>query len=65
MNIEIQQIIMVKEHTMVEVDSVHSTLGLFKLPIYTPAHYITNMGETRRRTQHWVLMGRHNLMHII
>jgi len=54
MNTEIQQIILVKEHTMMEIDSVHSTLGLFKLPIYTPAHCIMNMGETRCRTQHWV-----------
>jgi hypothetical protein len=54
MNIEIQQIILVKEHTMMEVDNVHSTLGLFKLPIYTPAHCIKNMEETKCRTQHWV-----------
>lgn len=47
-NIEIEQIILEKGHTMMEVDSVHSTLErLFTPPIYTPAQYVNKMEAAR------------------
>lgn len=46
--IEIEQLILEKGHTMMEVDSVHSTLEMkFKPPIYTPMDYITRMRQAR------------------
>lgn len=42
--IEIRQIILEKGHTMMEVDSVHSTLEhYFTLPIYAPSDYVSRM----------------------
>lgn len=47
-DVEIQQIILEKGHTMMEVDSVHSTLEqLFSPPIYSPADYIHLMRRAR------------------
>lgn len=46
--IMIEQIILEKGHTMMEVDSVHSTLEKkFKSPIYTPTDYISRMLQAR------------------
>lgn len=48
--IEVEQIILEKGHTMMEVDSVHSTLEhCFKPPIYTPADYVSRMRQARRK----------------
>lgn len=47
-NIEIEQLILEKGHTMMQVDSVHSTLEhLFKPPIYSPNDYINLMARAR------------------
>lgn len=46
--IEIEQIILEKGHTMMEVDSVHSTLErVFNPPIYSPSDYISRMNQAR------------------
>lgn len=46
--IMIEQIILEKGHTMMEVDSVHSTLEKkFKGPIYSPSDYISRMRDAR------------------
>jgi hypothetical protein len=46
--LEIEQLILEKGHTMMQVDSVHSTLEKkFRPPIYTPSDYITRMREAR------------------
>lgn len=46
--IEISQVILEKGHTMMEVDSVHSTLEQnFRPPIYSPAEYHTRMRMAR------------------
>jgi len=43
-NVDIEQLFLCKDHTMMEVDSVHSTLEhYFKPPIYSPSDYITRM----------------------
>lgn len=48
LHVEIEQIILEKGHTMMEVDSVHSTLErLFTPPIYTPTHYVSKMEAAR------------------
>jgi hypothetical protein len=49
--IVIQQIILEKGHTMMECDSIHSTLdGIFKRSlIYTPENYVTIMRLARRK----------------
>lgn len=40
-NVEVKQIILEKRHTMMQLDSIHSTLeSLFKPPIYVPNDYI-------------------------
>lgn len=47
-NTEIEQIILEKGHTMMEVDSVHSTLEhLFKPPLFAPSDYINLMAQAR------------------
>lgn len=47
-NVEIEQIILEKGHTMMEVDSVHSTLEKkFRPPIYAPIDYVNKMKEAR------------------
>lgn len=47
-SIEIEQIILEKGHTMMEVDSVHSTLeNKFKPPICGPTDYIDRMTQAR------------------
>ncbi|KAF2882447.1 hypothetical protein ILUMI_23729 [Ignelater luminosus] len=49
-DIKIEQIILEKGHTMMEVDSVHSTLEqLFTPPIYTPSNYISRMYQARKK----------------
>lgn len=46
--LEIEQLILEKGHTMMQVDSVHSTLEKkFRPPIYTPSDYISRMREAR------------------
>lgn len=46
--LDIEQLILEKGHTMMQVDSVHSTLeGLFKPPIYSPSHYVSLMAQAR------------------
>ncbi len=46
--IEIQQVILEKGHTMMEVDTVHSVLEhVFKPPIYTPSDYYSRMQLAR------------------
>jgi hypothetical protein len=48
MGIVIEQIILEKGHTMMEVDSVHSSLEKqFKAPIFTPSDYISRMSQAR------------------
>lgn len=45
-NIEIEQLILEKGHTMMQVDSVHSTLEhLFKPPIYSPNDDVSLMAQ--------------------
>ena len=45
--LEIEQIILEKGHTMMEVDSVHSTLErMFNPPIYSPSDYLSRMRQT-------------------
>lgn len=47
-SIQIEQIILEKGHTMMEVDSVHSTLErLFRPPIYSPNDFINKMAQAR------------------
>lgn len=47
-SIKIEQIILEKGHTMMEVDSVHSTSErLFRPPIYSPNDYINKMAQAR------------------
>ncbi|KAF2882106.1 hypothetical protein ILUMI_24068 [Ignelater luminosus] len=49
-DIEIEQIILEKRHTMMKVDSVHSTLEqLFRPPIYTPSDYISRIHQARKK----------------
>lgn len=46
--LEIEQLILEKGHTMMEVDSVHSTLErAFNPPIYTPMDYVSRMRQAR------------------
>lgn len=48
-NVEIEQIILEKGHTMMEVDSVHSTLEKkFRPPIYAPVDYVAKMKDARQ-----------------
>lgn len=47
-NVDIEQLFLCKGHTMMEVDSVHSTLEhYFKPPLYSPSDYITRMRMAR------------------
>lgn len=46
--VKVEQIILEKGHTMMEVDSVHSTIEHYiKPPIYAPQDYITRMRQAR------------------
>lgn len=46
--INIEQLYLEKGHTMMEVDSVHSTIEQYiKPPIYSPSDYITRMRQAR------------------
>lgn len=46
--VEVEQIILEKGHTMMEVDSVHSTIEHYiKPPIYAPQDYITKIRQAR------------------
>lgn len=46
--VEVEQIILEKGHTMMEVDSVHSTIEHYiKPPIYAPQDYITRIRQAR------------------
>lgn len=49
-SVDFLQIILEKGHTMMEVDSVHSTLeNCFTPPLYSPADYITCARKARPR----------------
>lgn len=49
-NMIIEQLYLEKGHTMMEVDSVHSTIEQYiKPPIYAPSDYITRMQQARPR----------------
>lgn len=46
--VEVEQIILEKGHTMMEVDSVHSAIEHYiKPPIYAPQDYVTKMRQAR------------------
>lgn len=48
LNITIEQLILERGHTMMEADSVHSSLeAYFKPPIYAPSDYVTRMRQAR------------------
>ncbi|CAG4955076.1 unnamed protein product [Parnassius apollo] len=50
MNISVEQLYLEKGHTMMEVDSVHSTIEQYiKPPIYAPSDYVARMQQARPR----------------
>nr|CAH7723171.1 unnamed protein product [Callosobruchus chinensis] len=54
-NIEIEQIILEKGHTMMEVDAIHSSLEhYFKPPLYVPIDYVNRMRQARAKQPYLV-----------
>lgn len=59
-NIIIRQLILEKGHTMMEADSVHSTLeNLFIPPIYSPGDYVSRMRAARSKHPYTVFQVDH------
>lgn len=54
-SVDIEQLFLEKGHTMMPVDSVHSTLERkFRPPIYAPSDYISRMREARPKQPYYV-----------